>query len=201
MKIKKTYSSGYSLAELLVTISIMGLVAGLASPVIVGMQYRKELTGQILTVESLIKKTKNYAMTGRTSELAGGVPSHGYGVNFSSTNQITLFVNSINGEEYVFDPGEEYGTVSSDDIIELNTNTIVHHFTNSTGAVIPSSYGANIIFKAPNGMMELTDNRGGGANSFDTEMNVFIKQNDINTCYILHANKTTGRFFKELIDC
>jgi prepilin-type N-terminal cleavage/methylation domain-containing protein len=122
MKIKKRQFRAFTLMELILTISIMGLIAGVATPVLISSQYTSELKSDAIRVEELIKKAQNLAITGSTSANTGGVPTFGYGVNFSSTGEITIFANGLNGESYRFNDGEEYTEDGGNNQIQLSNN-------------------------------------------------------------------------------
>jgi len=198
----KKQNKGYTLAELLFTVVIMGIVAGLAMPLITSSQYNTELKGQALEIESIIKQAKNLAISGNKSDFAGGVPTYGYGININSSNEISIFTNAINGPLFQYeDVSEAYTSYEGNSKITLPKDIVIDKITNSIGTEIPSDYGANIVFLPPDGQIELTDNRGISGNSFDSETIIYLKHNVSNGCYKFSINKITGLYYKESVTC
>lgn len=200
---KKTFS-GFTLVELLITVSILGIMSAVASPFVIGTQYTNEVKSNAILIEALIKKAQNLATTGNTVVETNGIPTYGYGVNFNSNHEITLFINDHEGEKYQYEAGSDtkLGSVSTNDVVELPPNIGIDSFlTNGSGTSIPSSFGANVIFLPPDGAISITDNRGIGSNSFNNEISIFLKHYDGNRCFLFNLNKTSGRFYKEKTDC
>jgi type II secretory pathway pseudopilin PulG len=204
IKNKTKKNTAFTLLELVFTMLIMGIIVGMATPIMTQSQYLNELKSEAVKLESIIKKSRNLAMTGSYSSLSGGVPTEGYGVNFSSNNRATLFVNIIDSNLYQYEAGsgEDYGSFETDDVVVMNPNVVFDHFSNKSGTVITSDIGVNIIFLPPNGNIELSDNGVDGVSAFsDTEMNITIRHTESGGCFKLTVNEVTGRLFRNTSDC
>lgn len=191
--------------ELLITMSIVGIIAAISSPMVIGSQYSSEIKSNVLLVNSLIQKAKNLATTGNVSDVAGGVPTFGYGVNFSSNHKVTLFINTFNGADYKYEAGsdEDVGDVSTNDTIVFPNNIGIDMFsTDGVGAAIPSSLGANIFFIPPEGSIGITNNSiGSTSHSFNNEITIILKHYEGNRCYMFNLNKTTSRLYDQKTNC
>jgi prepilin-type N-terminal cleavage/methylation domain-containing protein len=60
---KKRLSAGFTLIEVLITISVMGILASVAIPNIVGLLERQQLQQGIGQVESLLHQARQYALS------------------------------------------------------------------------------------------------------------------------------------------
>jgi len=199
-KFKIERKKAFTLVEILLSLVIMAVISGLSVPIVFNLQYNNELKDAAVQIDSLIRKAENLALSGSFFDKTGGVPTYGYGINFSSNNEVILFANGSNGASYQYDD-VALELYSDDDIIKFNDSIgIVGFTTDLLGAIMPSSYGPNILFVPPDGEVKISDKNGTVASSTE-EISIYITHEYIDKCYVFTINKFSERYFKNLGNC
>lgn len=96
---QKHNSDGFSLIELLVTVTVMALFAGMIIPVYTEAQDRNRIRSTGAEIESRIKVARNYSLTGQIASI-NQLPTGGYGV-FVSMQSDTITYPILNYQHAV----------------------------------------------------------------------------------------------------
>ncbi|MBU0576989.1 prepilin-type N-terminal cleavage/methylation domain-containing protein [Patescibacteria group bacterium] len=187
--LKSKIKGGFTLSELIIVISIIGVITAIASNTYRNQRVQVEFTDSLTTVVSMIKTARNYAVTSRMAYDGGelSVPPEGYGIYINSnTGEFILFAN-VGSDPNAYDG-------SNDDVIEeeytLPNNTV---FEDMLSDSCDGSSGVDevvIIFRPPLADASIIDGVGDTMNTLYMRLSRAGSPAGVYKC--IHMNRTAG---------
>lgn len=179
---------GFTIIELLVSISIFLIITSMVIVNFRSGQYRDELMGSAQFLQSTLREMQTMAFSGSKVICPGYVPSEagemtpaGYGLNINSSGIITAFAD-CDPQDIAISPDFKYG------LEDVNLKTISLYNNVTINSITPSSV-TDILFTSSSEIVKTNGSPGLGVITIELKHN---KTNQITTVKIVEL---TGQVF------